>query len=85
MTLTAVHKVAEEFAGVASALVNMAQQLVAALGLALFTTISVSVAGDPGTLANSANVLTKGYTAAFGIGAAMLLLAAVLMHLITHN
>ena len=42
MTLTAVHGVAEERAGVASALVNMAQQVGAALGLAVFTTLAVS-------------------------------------------
>ncbi len=81
MTLTAVHKVAEEFAGVASALINMSQQLGAALGLALFTTISVSVTGDSGAMANTADAITKGYTAAFGVGAGMLLLAAFVMAL----
>jgi predicted MFS family arabinose efflux permease len=44
MTLTAVHGVAEEQAGVASALVNMAQQIGAALGLAVFTTIALAAA-----------------------------------------
>ncbi len=44
MTLTAVHGVAEERAGVASALVNAAQQIGAALGLAVFTTLSISAA-----------------------------------------
>jgi EmrB/QacA subfamily drug resistance transporter len=44
MTLTAVHGVAEEQAGVASALVNMAQQIGAALGLSVFTTISLAAA-----------------------------------------
>ena len=44
MTLTAVHGVAEGRAGVASALVNMAQQIGAALGLAILTTLSVSAA-----------------------------------------
>lgn len=44
MTLTAVHHVAEDRAGVASALVNTAQQIGAALGLAVFTTVSLSAA-----------------------------------------
>ncbi len=44
MTLTAVHGVAEDRAGVASALVNMAQQIGAALGLAVFTTLAISAA-----------------------------------------
>src|ERR671921_645545 len=46
MTLTAVHGVAEDQAGVASALVNMAQQIGAALGLAVFTTISISASNQ---------------------------------------
>jgi EmrB/QacA subfamily drug resistance transporter len=44
MTLTAVHGVAEAQAGVGSALVNVAQQIGAALGLAVFTTISLAAA-----------------------------------------
>ena len=44
MTLTAVHGVAGDRAGVASALVNMAQQIGAALGLAVFTTVAISAA-----------------------------------------
>jgi predicted MFS family arabinose efflux permease len=44
LTLTAVHRVAEQQTGVASALVNMAQQIGAALGLSLFTIVATSVA-----------------------------------------
>jgi EmrB/QacA subfamily drug resistance transporter len=53
MTLTAVHGVAEEQAGVGSALVNMAQQIGAAFGLAVFTTISLAAADSrlPGAAA----------------------------------
>jgi EmrB/QacA subfamily drug resistance transporter len=46
LTLTAVHRVAEQQTGVASAVVNMAQQIGAALGLSLFTTVATSVANE---------------------------------------
>jgi predicted MFS family arabinose efflux permease len=58
LTLTAVHRVAEERAGVASALVNMAQQIGAALGLALLTTVSAAAAHEQ--LPNAARVLQHG-------------------------
>jgi predicted MFS family arabinose efflux permease len=86
ITLTAVHGVPEDWAGIASALVNTAQQVGAALGLALFTTISIAAANTrtPGAaiqghdaLASSADALAYGYATAFFAGAAMLVAAAV--------
>jgi len=41
-TLTAVHKASSERAGVASSLVNMAQQIGAGRGLAIFTTTDIT-------------------------------------------
>jgi hypothetical protein len=90
MTLTAVHGVADERAGVASALVNMAQQLGAALGLALFTTISVSAASDrlpafsrvlqEGPSGNDAALLTQaGEALTHGYATAFLAGAAMLV------
>jgi predicted MFS family arabinose efflux permease len=74
LTLTAVHGVAAGRAGVASALVNMAQQIGAALGLALFTTIAIATTHGPG-----AEALARGYTTAFLAGAALLLVAAAMV------
>jgi hypothetical protein len=58
MTLTAVHGVLEEQAGVASALLNTAQQIGAALGLAVLATISTSAANE--RLPDAARVLQEG-------------------------
>ncbi len=92
MTLTAVHGVDEEWAGVASAIVNMSQQIGAALGLAILTTISVTATNeqlpqaatvmqqgkDPAMLAKAGEALTYGYTSAFAVGALILLAAALI-------
>jgi hypothetical protein len=60
LTLTAVHRVAEDRAGVASALVNMAQQIGAALGLAVLTTVSTAAASEQ--LPDAAQVMQQGVT-----------------------
>jgi EmrB/QacA subfamily drug resistance transporter len=58
MTLTAVHGVAEEQAGVAAALLNTAQQIGAALGLAVLATISTSAANE--RLPEATRILQQG-------------------------
>ena len=58
MTLTAVHGVPEDQAGVASALLNTAQQIGAALGLSVLATISTSAANE--RLPEAASVLQQG-------------------------
>ncbi len=60
MTLTAVHGIAEEWAGVASALINTAQQIGAALGVAVLATVSTSAAN--GRLPQAAKILQEGLT-----------------------
>jgi EmrB/QacA subfamily drug resistance transporter len=93
MTLTAVHGVAEDRAGVASALLNTAQQIGAALGVAALSTVSTSAADGrmPGAAralreglgagdrgaVAASAALTHGYTTGFLAGAGMLLAAAV--------
>jgi EmrB/QacA subfamily drug resistance transporter len=93
-TLTAVHGVPEERAGVASAVVNMAQQIGAALGIAAMTAISTSVSDaqiphaastlqhggtNLASLASAAEALAAGYATAFLAGSALLLAAAVIV------
>ena len=93
-TLTAVHGVPEKHAGVASAVVNMAQQIGAALGITTMTVISTVVADAqiakavsslPGSIAISASsaaatkALAAGYSAAFLSGSVLLLVAAAIV------
>ena len=76
MTLTAVHGVAEDRAGVASALINMAQQIGAALGLAVFTTVAVSAAN--GQMPGAPEALLEGV--AHGDATAIARAAGALTH-----
>jgi EmrB/QacA subfamily drug resistance transporter len=78
MTLTAVHGVAEEQAGVASALLNTAQQVGAALGVAVLATVSTATATSS-RLLDEAQALTEGYTTAFLTGAGLLVVAAAVV------
>lgn len=60
LTLTAVHRVSDDRTGVASALVNTAQQIGAAIGLAVLTTVSTATADEK--LPGAAGVLQQGRT-----------------------
>jgi predicted MFS family arabinose efflux permease len=73
MTLTVVHGVDEREVGVASAVMNTAQQLGAALGLAILTTVATSAATD-----NTPEALAQGYSGAFAAAAVLLVVAAAI-------
>jgi predicted MFS family arabinose efflux permease len=64
LTLTAVHGVTDEQAGVASAMLNTAQQIGAALGVAVLATIATSVADE--RLPEAGLVLQQGVMSADG-------------------
>jgi hypothetical protein len=79
---------------VPSAVVNMPQQIGAALGISAMTAVFTAVAGakapqadsaltaaatDPAAAARAAEALTAGYSAAFMAGAVLLLVAAVVV------
>lgn len=77
-TLTAVHGVPQQRASVASAVVNMAQQLGAAFSIALLTAVAAvdAEARRPGS---AIEALAAGYADAFAVGAALLLIAAAVV------
>lgn len=77
LTLTVVHGVDERESGVASAVMNTAQQVGAAIGLAVLTTVATTTAG--GHLPDSADDLSHGYTTAFTAQAALLAIAALIV------
>jgi hypothetical protein len=88
-TLTATHGVSKDESGIASAVLNTAQQMGGAVGLAAMSTIAygvfrskiqpelVSTHGHPSQHA-IAVASTNGYTVAFVVGAVMILSAAVI-------
>jgi EmrB/QacA subfamily drug resistance transporter len=73
MTLTVVHGVDEREVGVASAVMNTAQQLGAALGLAVLTTVATSAATD-----RTPEALANGYSSAYLAAAGLSLVAAAI-------
>jgi EmrB/QacA subfamily drug resistance transporter len=79
-TLTAVHGVTQQRASVASAVVNMAQQLGAAFGIALMTAVATAGA-EAHRGASSVGALATGYANAFAVGSGLLLLAAAVVAL----
>jgi EmrB/QacA subfamily drug resistance transporter len=80
MTLVVVHNVADTDTGVASALLNTAQQIGAALGLAVLTTVAATATADQRP--DTAEALANGYGTAYLAGSAALLAAALLVALL---
>jgi MFS family permease len=80
LSSTALTKVEERDSGVASALVNSAQQVGGSLGTALLNTLAATATANyiaaHGRAFASAGVV-HGFTVAFGVGACLLVLAAI--------
>lgn len=92
MTLCAVRGVADSDSGIASAVLNTAQQIGGALGIGALATLSQSVAngrlagaetylsgGDRALLPRALDALTHGYTRAFLVVAALFVVALVIL------
>jgi predicted MFS family arabinose efflux permease len=94
LTLTAVHRVEADRAGVAAAMLNTAQQIGAALGVAVLGTFSNLAANsrlsgaarilqergtDAAIVARASEAVTHGYATAFLAGAGMLVIAALVV------
>src|SRR5580658_2763543 len=86
ITLIATTNVAPEDAGLASGLLNTAQQLGGAIGLAVLSTLAanttantISALGHVPTPAEGASALVSGFHVAFIVGAGLMLSAAVIL------
>ena len=79
LTQAAVYRVDADRAGIASALLNSAQQIGVALGLAILAGVAAAVTAGPATAAlPAAEALTAGYSSALLVGAGILLATALL-------
>ncbi|WP_313815776.1 MFS transporter [Citricoccus sp.] len=76
LTQAAVYGVASDRAGIASALLNSAQQIGVALGLAILAGVAASITA--GTSETGPQALVDGYSTALVVGAGILFAAAVL-------
>ncbi|MBB5914744.1 EmrB/QacA subfamily drug resistance transporter [Nocardia transvalensis] len=90
MQTTALHQVEAEDSGVASALLNAAQQVGGAIGTALLTTISVQVAqrfaeNNPGADNLAARAAIHSYDVAFYVGAVFFLVAIPIVALMIRD
>jgi MFS family permease len=82
LTLLATTNVDVEDAGLASGLFNTSQQVGGALGLAVLSTLATSRTSHLlGTGVAQSSAMTSGYRVAFGVGAALLVAAVVVVAL----
>lgn len=87
LSVLALHGVAPHDAGVASAMVNVSQQVGGALGTALLNTVFLSafagyLATNPGMAAHSLSPYLEGYHAAFGVSAGLIVAALIVIVLL---
>lgn len=78
ITLSATSGVSPENAGAASGLVNAGRQLGGAIGLAVLVTIATTITDHSARTRGSLAALVDGYHVAFGVSAAIMLVAALL-------